>query len=214
MASISKSFGYNVGKGGDPTKPRPITYKGERRSEKWPRGVTERFVDLQGNVVTQQLIGPGLPATTDAINSARTILHDAKNEGGTVQGFVEHGKCPLRHGIRHLSPLLEDEFAAMPAELQRPCAEDPSTARAVRDGRGKLKHIEYAEACPHVEWLIQSRREREAERLAARRVRQEGVLEIEKKKLAAIEAQAEEQRVTNARLLEAVQGRGRKASAE
>lgn len=202
MGSLSKSNIYDAGSRPDPKKPRQVTYKGERRAEKWPSGVSERFVDLQGNVITRQLISPGLAATADAVNRERTRLHMAKNSDGTVQGFLEHGKCPIRHGFRHLTPLLEEEFAELPADLQRPCAHDPATvskgARGVR---------EYHDGCAHIEWLITSRRKREADRLAAKSARLEGVLDIERKKLAAIEAQAAAAAETNAKIVEALSSR-------
>lgn len=201
MGSISKSYGYDVGKGGDPAKPRTSTYKGERRPEKVPRGVVERFVDLQGNVMPQQLVSPGVPPTQEAIARARAILHAAKNSDGTIQGHVEHGKCPLRHGTRHRNVLLEDEFAAMPADLQRPCESDPVVARATR-GPGGQRVIDYGDGCPHIEWLIASRRAKETARLASRMASRESAMDIERKKLAAAQAQVDEQRKTNEKLVE------------
>lgn len=202
MGSLSKSNIYDAGSRPDPKKPRAVSYKGERRAEKWPSGIAERFVDLQGNVITRQLISPGLAATADAVNRERTRLHMAKNADGTVQGILEHGKCPLRHGLRHLTPLLEDEFSELPADLQRPCSSDPVTV-----SKGTRGAREYHDGCPHIEWLISARRKREADRLAAKSARTEGVLDIERKKLAAIEAQAKAASETNAKIVEALTNR-------
>jgi hypothetical protein len=206
MASISKSYGYDVGKGGDPTKPRRATYKGEKRNEKVPRGHAERFVDLQGTVVVCQLVSPGVPATQEAVQRARTQLHAAKNNDGTVQGFVEHGKCPLRHGVRHRNEIIEAEFAALPEDLQRPCATDPAGSTRERAAGGGII-VNHGDGCPHVEWLIVARREKESERTASRRARGDGVIEIERKKLALMEKQAAEAQKTNERLVEALASR-------
>lgn len=210
MASISKSVAYDVGKFGDPSKPGKSTYKGERRGDKRPRGVVERFVDLQGNVVTAQLVGPGIPATPEAVSCARANLHAAKSTDGVIQGFVEHGKCPLRHGTRHRNELIEQEFAAMPADLQRPCSEDPALPRRTKDASGVTIH--YGDGCPHIEWLIQSRRNRETERLKSRNIARESAMDIERKKLAATEAMAAEQKRTNEKLLEALTTKPRRGA--
>src|SRR5688572_28103122 len=117
MGSLSKSNIYDAGKRPAPEKPRAVIFEGERRSEKWPQGTFERFVDLQGNVVNEQLCSPGVISSPDVIGRKRHALHFAKNTDGSVVGYVEHSKCPLRHGINMLNPGLENEFAEMPAEL-------------------------------------------------------------------------------------------------
>lgn len=194
--SLSKSAIYDAGSRPDPKKPRQVFANGERRSEKWPSGSVERFVDLQGNVVQIQMHSPGVAKTADTIVRKRNQLHAAKNGDGTVQGFIEHGKCPLRHGLNLLTPLIEDEFTAMPSELMRPCQSDPQTARRTAKG------IEYLEPCPHIKWLIENRIAKEADRRASRSNRQETLRDIELKKLAAAEATAAEARKTNDRIVE------------
>ncbi len=164
MASFSRSAVHNAGKR-DPKVPRTVFYKGERRSERWPSGVIERFVDLQGDVVTVQMVPPGIPATEELIARQRSSLHGKRNGDRSVQGFVEHDKCPLRHGARHRSPMLEEEFTALPDDLQRPCTSDPTVATRTRKG------LEYGDACPHILWLMESRRAAEAIRRDSRRAR-------------------------------------------
>lgn len=215
MGSISKSYGYDVGKGGDPAKPRLSTYKGERRPEKTPKGVWERFVDLQGNVVGVQLVPPGVPPTQEAITRARQTHHAMKNNDGTVGGFVEHGKCPIRHGARHRNELIESEFAEMPQELQAPCDADPAPSTAWR-GPGGQRIVNHGDGCKHIEWLIKARQEREQLRLKSRHEARLSSTEIERRMLQAAQAQVEEQRKTNEKLVEVIsQSRGgRKAQTE
>lgn len=202
MGSLSASSIHNAGKR-DPKKPRTVIVKGERRSESWPSGVTEQFVSLQGNVVTCQLLPAGVAKSPDLIGRARGELHRAKNGDGTVQGFVEHDKCPLKHGVPYRSPLLEEEFALLPDDLKRPCKEDPVTKQIVQ--RGPNKFIEYLDPCPHIQWLIESRRQRENERRASRRARLDSVLEMERQKVELAKQQLEEQRKANEKLVSVVE---------
>jgi hypothetical protein len=215
MGSLSKSHIHDCGKR-DPKLPRTVIVNGERRSERYPSGVTQRFVSLQGNVVTCQLVQAGVPGSPDAIGRARIQLQRAKNADGSVQGFVEHDVCPLRHGAHLRSPLMEEEFAAMPEDLKRPCKEDPETRRVVK--RGVNKHIEYLEPCAHIQWLIQSRRVREQARRDARSARQVSVMEIEQQKLELARQQVEETRKANERMVAAVEnatgGKAKKAPTE
>jgi hypothetical protein len=198
MGSLSKGYAYDAGKR-DPKVPRTVYVKGERRSEKYPSGVMDRFVNLQGNVVQCQLLSPGLARSPDAIARARSQLHQAKNADGSVKGFVEHDRCPLRHAANLRSTTAEEEFAAMPAELHRPCNEDPTVVTKGKKGR------EYHDPCPHIQWLIESRRTREAERRSARSGRTENVLEMERRKLEIAEQSLAEQRRANERMAQAVE---------
>lgn len=198
MGSMSKGYAYDVGKR-DPKIPRTVYVKGERRSEKFPSGVVERFVNLQGHVTQNQLISPGLPRSQDAINQAKAKLHRAKNSDRSIQGFVEHDRCPLRHAAHLRSPLAEEEFAAMPEELKRPCSADPEVV--TRGAKGRI----YNDPCPHIQWLIESRTEREAERRAARSSRGDSVLDMERRKLELAEAQLAESRKANDRMAAAVE---------
>lgn len=195
MGSLSKSHVWDAGKR-KPEMPRSVSFKGERRAERFPSGVVERFVDLQGNVVQCQLLSPGLAMDRDAINRARSQLHLRKSGDGSVVGFIEHDKCPMRHAVRFRHPVTEEEFASMPAELQQPCDCDPSP------GRRTAKGIEYNEGCKHIQWIIASRAQREAERRASRRGNQVSVVELERQKLEVARQQADEQRKANERLLQ------------
>ena len=203
MGSLSKSHIHDAGKR-DPKLPRTVIVNGERRSERYPSGVTERFVSLQGNVVTCMLLPAGVPKSPDLITRARLELHTAKNADRSVQGFVEHDRCPLRHGAHLRTPLMEDEFSAMPEELKRPCTSDPETSRIVK--RGANRNIEYLDPCPHVQWLIQSRRTREQARRDARSARQVSVIEMERQKLELAKQQVEETRKANERMVAVVEG--------
>ncbi len=122
---------------------------GERRLEIRPAGLVERFVDPSGHVVSIQLSSLGVPTPAKDALTARARHHE--------MGFIEHGKCPLRHGTRHATVALGNEFAEMPQNLQSPCGEDPKPR--VKTARG----IEVRESCPHIEWLIAHRREVKAD---------------------------------------------------
>jgi hypothetical protein len=147
-------------------KPAPLafTHSGEKRIEIRPNGIWDRFVDPTGNVVGVQLASRGVAAPVPAAAAMRLRHHN--------DGFVEHGKCPLKHGIRYVSPAIENDFAEMPDELQRPCTDDPVTMTKHPSGRnpdGSAKYrFEAHASCPHVEWLIKFRREREEELNAQR----------------------------------------------
>lgn len=195
MGSLSKSLAHDAGKRPKPETPRTVFYKGERRAEKYPSGITDRFVDLQGNVVDMQLIPPGAPTKKKEVaDIRRSQLHNMRNSDGTVRGFIEHSKCPVSHGLLKQIPGLADEFAEAGISTE-PCASDPRTVTV--DARG-IRH--YADACPHVEALIAHRRRVAGERALARSGRQESVLDIEKKKLKV----AEEQNQQIVKLLERV----------
>ncbi len=191
MASISRQSIHNASKR-DPKVPRTVFYKGDRRSERWPSGAVERFVDLQGNVVMVQLVPPGIPATDDAKARTRTALHSRQNGDRSIQGFVEHDKCPLKHGARYRNPMIEEEFAAMPEHLQRPCGDDPQVAKRTKKG------LEYSDGCPHVLWLMESRRMTEDVRRESRRARN---VDHAAEQLSVAKAQAEHTRSVNEKLL-------------
>jgi len=205
---ISTSSIHNAGKR-DPKVPRTVYRKNadgtsERRTERWPSGITERFVNLQGSEVTCQLLPNGVPANPDAIGKARMQLQRAVNGDKTVEGFVEFEKCPLRHGTNLRSARAEDEFAMMPDELKRPCTSDPETKRVIQ--KGNNRHWEYSDPCPHIQWLMKSRQEREAERRNARSARQVSSSEMERQKLEIAQQQLVEQRKANERMAAAVEG--------
>ena len=160
--SMSKSIVNNAG-ARDPKIPRSITHKGERRSERYPSGLVERFVDLQGSVIQKQLVAPGIARTPDAIARSRTVMHNKANHDKSVRGFVEHDKCPIRHGVRHRNTTIEEEFAGMPTDLQAPCNSDPKVAERTAKG------LVYHEGCPHIQWLMASRAAAERARRESRR---------------------------------------------
>lgn len=87
----------------------------------------------------------------------------------------------------------------MPEELKRPCSADPEVV--TRGAKGRI----YNDPCPHIQWLIESRTEREAERRAARSSRGDSVLDMERRKLELAEAQLAESRKANDRMAAAVE---------
>lgn len=192
MGRIDKAFIYNAGQR-DHTKAKIVHYKGERRRQLWPAGTVERFVNLQGTVVQAVLVPPGVPASKESMATARAKLHAHKTTDGDVMGFIEHGKCPLKTGVRDLDETISEEFEVVFAGMP-PCKEHPVTFRKTSKG------VEYFDGCPHVQALIKHRREVYKEKLAARMKRQSTLQEIEGLKLAAAQQQADDTR----RLLEKV----------
>lgn len=183
MGRMDKSYVYNAGKR-DHTKPMIVFYNGERRRQLWPAGTVERFVNLQGAVVQHVLVAPGVPASKEAVAQARAKVHALETTDGETVAFVEHGKCPMKTGIRELDERLADEFEiafrGIPA-----CKDHPVTFKKTAKG------IEYFDGCPHIQALIKHRREKHAALVSARMKRQQTLQEIEQAKLAAAQAQAE-----------------------
>lgn len=171
---------------------------GRQRSEKRiirrPEGrVVEEWVDRQGNVVWIPLQLHGTNGGPDEVVARRNQLNG--------QGFIRASRCPLKHGTRFANDRLELEFGAMPdehegEELQRPCAEDP--VMYVR--RGAHEHA--GDPCPHVRWLIASRRLRAAEEAELRATKIETAADLERQKLELQGRILDETRATNARMLE------------
>lgn len=132
----------------DATRPRPqVAYRfdGEARIDKRPYGKVERFIDRRGNVVNLQLAADGNPNPQEWADKLRARFHRA--------GFVEHAKCPVRHGVSAIAEIAPD-FEELPEELAQACGSDSKTM--VRTSSG----LEAQRGCPHVEWLISSRREK------------------------------------------------------
>lgn len=207
MGSLSKAYVHDAGKR-DPSKPTATYYKGERRQLLYPSGTVERFVNLHGTVVQVQLVASGVPPTPEAIATARSRLHKHKTEDGETQGFIEHGRCPLRHGTRELSDVIREEFASLGPDLQTPCKEDPVTWRKTAKG------IEYFDSCPHVQALIKERKAKHTKRTEARRFKQKSVLQIEQEKLAVVKAQNEATTKILEKVADAVSRTSRKATSE
>lgn len=121
----------------------------EERIDRRPQGKVERFVDPAGNIVSLQLYGHGDSKRNETMVRERAQFH--------AKGFVEHSKCPLKHGTRHANPATGREFAKMPASLEGECKHDP---KVMSRKDGDL----YAEkGCPHIEWLIDFRVKKEAD---------------------------------------------------
>lgn len=123
-------------------------HDGEQRLDRRPYGKIERFIDPVGNVITLQLSTPGDPMAVQTALRIRNEKH--------ADGWVEHAKCPLRHGMQHKTPALEREFRKLPPELREACASEPKVMSR-KDGE---LHAE--KSCAHIEWLIASRRAEEA----------------------------------------------------
>jgi hypothetical protein len=195
MGRLDKAYVYNAGQR-DHSKPKIVYYKGERRRQLWPAGTVERFVNLQGTVVQSVLVPPGVPASKEALATARARLHAHKTSDNETMGFIEHGKCPLKTGVRDLDPIISEEFEKMPRELAAPCKDHPVTFKKTKKG------IEYFDGCPHIQWLIEERRAIHKTKVTARMKRQVTMQEIEQAKLAAAQQQADDTRALLERVVD------------
>jgi len=156
---------------------------------KRPEGrMVEEFVDPTGNVVWVQTLQLGTDHGIDEMDRKRAHMRR--------EGFVEYAKCPCLSGARAFTPELAAEFREMPAELQNVCEDDPQ----VYERRGTRTHLH--DPCPHVKWLIATRRERAAQEQALRATRIDTVTDIEKQKLEISAEQLAESRAQNQRLLD------------
>lgn len=187
MGRLDKAYIYNAGKR-DHSKPMIVHYKGERRRQLWPAGTVERFVNLHGTVSQEVLIPPGVPASAEGLAQARAKLHAKKTTEGDVVGYIEHGKCPLKTGVADLHQTIADECERMREACGPACKEHPVTFRKTAKG------VEYFDGCPHIQWLIESRRELYKTKRDARMKRQKSMHEIEQAKLEAAEQQARDTR--------------------
>ena len=175
--------------------PKPeITYfhDGEERIDRRPLGRVERFVDPQGNVMSLQLSAAGDPV--------RTVTADRMRLQYRRDGFVEHAKCPLRHGTHLMAGKIAKDFSAMPASMSEPCDSDPRTL--VRRGH----ELHATDGCPHIEWLIAYRVQKEADQAKKRnanRIAQEKrdaeKAELERLQLEMAKEQIEERKTRKAR---------------
>lgn len=148
-------------------------HAGEQRIDRRPYGKCERFVDAVGNVITMQLATPGDPKAVETAMRLRAEKHK--------DGWVEHAKCPLKHGTRYSSVIAERDFKNLPADLRTDCASDPKVMTK-RDGELHAEH-----GCEHIEWLISYRVEKEkAER--AKRNKQQIAAEKRKEEADALQA--------------------------
>lgn len=222
MGRIDQAFVYNTGSR-DHAKPQIVHYKGERRRQLFPAGTVERFVNLQGSVVQSVLVPPGVPPSKEMLAQARAKLHAKKNNDGDVVGFIEHGRCPLKTGVADLDPVIADEMERIREVCGPACKEHPVTVKVTRDRptkqhkNGKVIKTEYFDGCPHIQMLIESRRELYKSKREARMKRQSTVQEIEQMKLAAAEQQARDTRALLEKVvdkLDAQSPRARKQAAE
>jgi hypothetical protein len=157
MANFGKRPINDAARYSTPSSGRPhpsFFYGGELRIDRRPYGKVERFIDSVGNVITLQLSTPGDPRAAETANRMRMEKR--------AEGWVEHAKCPLRHGIQNATPALTREFAKMPSALRDQCISDP---KVMKRENGDLHALE---SCPHVEWLIAARRAEEAKQAAKR----------------------------------------------
>jgi hypothetical protein len=210
MGRIDRSYVYNAANR-DHAKPRIVFYKGQRRRMLWPAGTVERFVNLQGTVVQSVLVPPGVPASKEGLAQARAKLHAHKTTDGDVVGFIEHAKCPLKTGVADLDPVIAEEMERVRAACGPACKEHPVTFKKTAKG------IEYFDSCPHIQWLIESRRQIHRERVRARTNKQKTLQQIEQAKLEAAEQQARDTRALLEKVvdkIDAAQPRGRKQAVE
>jgi hypothetical protein len=166
--------------------PVAIFHDGEQRLDRRPFGRIERFVDPVGNVITVQMAAAGDPHATETANRKRLQMY--------AEGWVEHTRCPFKHGTRAKVTGLEKEFRKA-AHLGGECDSDPAPMKVI-DGE---KHAN--KACDHIEWLITARREREAaqaEKRNAARVREEKIkaeaAELQKAQIELVKEQIEERK--------------------
>lgn len=168
-------------------------HDGEQRIDRMPYGKRERFVDPVGNVITLQLATPGDPKAVETALRIRAEKH--------LDGWIEHAKCPLRHGLDQVTPAVSREFAKMPANMRQRCEADPKVMSR-KDGELHAEH-----GCPHVEWLIADRRRREAEQNAKRNSQR---IADEKRKAEAAALQEAQLEMVKEQLAERRQRRGKK----
>jgi hypothetical protein len=120
----------------------------EERIDRRPMGKVERFVCPQGGVMSLVMFSEGDPKRAETEQRNRAAYHR--------KGFVEHAKCPIRTGTRHSSDKTARDFAKMPASLAGECKHEIRTMKKI-DG---VLHID--KGCPHIEWLITYRQQKDA----------------------------------------------------
>jgi hypothetical protein len=185
MASLSRSNVHDVIK--NKPRDRVVIRGGERRIVKRPEARSaEQFVDKSGNVVWLKLLAFGTNHGQPEIDRRRGELNR--------EGMVEHAWCPLFSGLAARVEELQVEFAAMPDDLRVACKGHPVVHE--RRGNETLAH----DACPHVEWLIDYRRQKAAELAAARATINEART-LEQQKLELAQQQVAATQETNARLV-------------
>jgi hypothetical protein len=174
----------------------------EMRIERRPMGRVEPFVDLVGNICNVQMFSDGDSRRLDTEQRLRLNQHR--------KGHVEYAKCPLRHGnVMHA----QRDFAKMPAELKAQCNADPRPfERRNMQGepaqRGEPSDLYAGKACPHIEWLIEHRREQAREE---ERRRNPHIAAAERDKKLAAELQAAQAELVKEQLAEK---RARKSKAK
>lgn len=139
----------------------------EERIDRRPMGKVERFVDKEGNVLSLQMYTDGDDKKLATEQRLRTAYH--------AKGFVEHAKCPIKHGTRNACEATRKDFAKMPAEfegvsLEGECKYDPRVMELVgADKRAGIRGDLHARfGCPHIQWLIHHRKSEAAKAYALR----------------------------------------------
>lgn len=148
-------FGQTPISNADKARPQiEYTFADEKRIDRRPSGRVERWVDPVGNVVSLQMHADGDP------NPAATIQRNRLQY--RANGFIEHAKCPVRHGTYLLEGTIAKDFRAIKGLSHSPCDGDPRTLVK----RGDELHATCA--CPHIEALIEYRVKSEAKAAAKR----------------------------------------------
>lgn len=136
MGNLSKSVIFDAAR----NKPRQFVTKVglERRTERAPNGIVERWVDGQGNVVFAQLVQPAsVRQGPEHVDAARAKL--------LRKGWVSYTRCPLTAGALKRSDFPEDK-----PELREYC----------EDGTyGKDN------PCPHVRYVIKFRQDEQSAKM-------------------------------------------------
>ncbi len=149
-------------------------HNGEERLDRRPQGKVERFVDPDGGVMSLQLASDGDPIRKQTEDKMR-IAYRRK-------GFVEHAKCPLRHGTHLIAGKISKDFSKMPDDLKATaCDSDPKVMKRVNGD------LHASTACVHIEWLI---KERIAYKVEQEKRRNSVRIADEKRKAEAAELQA------------------------
>lgn len=139
MGNLSKANFFDAGVNPPRTRVH-VSHDGTRRVEKLPNGLVERWVDAQGNIVWQQIVPSGVPATLEGMDARRAEIRRRPGK------WLEFHKCPLTTGA--LGP---DDFPE--GTLQRIC-------RPESYGTDK--------PCVHVQRIVGERQELQHEKRATR----------------------------------------------
>jgi hypothetical protein len=172
--NISKSVIFDAAK----QKPRQWVIKvgTERRVEKAPNGMVERWVDGQGNVVFAQLLQPA------SLRRDPTIV-DAERSKLLRKGWIPHARCPVRLGYfepHDFPETMRDACATGTYGANNPCCHVTyviGTRQAEQSAKMlQLEKIFFAER--------DRREEREKQQLEQQQKLHEALVEVVKAKVA------------------------------